>query len=100
MSDWSRKEFNAVDGDEGVAKGHEDSDENLQEKDCCLGKTCVFVMGLNEIEDEMSNGRYHYEPFDDHNSSEVNTSDNGSKVRDDFYHACKGNIERVRFIRV
>ena len=100
MTNRSWEEFDAVDGDEGVSKGHEDSDENLQEQDCCFGKTCVFVVGLNEVEDEMSNRWDDYESLDDHNSSEIDTSDNGSKVRDDFYHACKGYIESVWFVRV
>lgn len=55
MADRSWEELDAVNSDEGVSEGHEDSDEDLQEKDCCFGKTCVFVVRLDEVEDEMSN---------------------------------------------
>lgn len=54
MTDRSWEELNAVDSDEGVSEGHEDSDEDLQEKDGCLGKACVFVVRLDEVEYEMS----------------------------------------------
>lgn len=100
MADRSGEELDAVDSDEGVSERHEDSDEDLQEKDRCLGKACVFVVWLDEVEDEMSDSWEDYESLDDHDSSEVDTGDNGSQVRDDFYHSCKRNIESIWFVGI